>query len=143
MLLYTNTKKIKFYLEYNGSIINIDVDTSQTIKKLKEIAAKLFQPLTFEPRLMYSNKDISQNNNSIISDIFKNKQGIHLKIIPNNDHSSSSTGSSTYKSSSKSIINTNTTRNKPICECKEIIEYYCASCRVFICLLCKVFNIII
>jgi hypothetical protein len=75
MLLFNNNKKdkkLKINLEYNLNTFEVNLEPYQTVKYLKELTSKIFNPLNFIPKLFYGNKDITEDESAIIGDIFKN-----------------------------------------------------------------------
>ena len=74
-------KKIKITLEYLTNSVNIEVEPYRPISYLREKAKKIYFPLNFEIKLIYSNKDLTPLDNITIGDFFKNKSTIFIKIV--------------------------------------------------------------
>jgi len=77
---YTS-KKIKVSMEYLRKTNNYDFEPYRTIDYLIEKAKKLFFIVKEEVKIIHNNKDLTPFKEISISEYFKNKNKIHLKMI--------------------------------------------------------------
>ncbi len=76
-----NEENLKINVEYNGTISSLYVPPYKNVKYLKELIKKT-HPKNFDvDRLIYHKRNISQNEDLILKEIFKNKLSINVKIV--------------------------------------------------------------
>lgn len=151
-------KKLRISLEYANNIVAVEVEPYRPIKYLKEKAAKIFYPLNFEVKLLYSNKDLSSFDNISIGDFFKNKNTIYIKVVQIIAMNSPQKINPKIDLKVNSVPNENTKEynNSPnflnvnqlganyqdkylLCDCTmDIIGYYCRVCNAFLCKNCRI-----
>ena len=79
---FFNFTKIKVNFDFDGHKISTEVLPYKTIKHLKDIARTIFFSLNSDFKLFYGQKDLSLFENYLITEFFKNKSIISLKIFP-------------------------------------------------------------
>ena len=79
---FFNFSKIKVNSDFDGHKISTEVLPYKTIKHLKDIARTIFFSLNSDFKLFYGQKDLSLFENYLITEFFKNKSIISLKIFP-------------------------------------------------------------
>ncbi len=150
MLLY-KTRRMKINLEYDSNIVPVSIEPYQTIRHLKEVIMKLFYPMNFVPRLFFLTKDISDEEDIIVGDMFKNKSSVTVLIREPNPVLDKKESMKKTSQSERSERDKRSTFNdsklkasgskvfqKNECSCSQsICNSYCFSCQRFYCKMCK------
>ena len=150
-------------LEYNKSIYTITVEPYKKLSYLKQQARTHFYPLGEEFKLIKNNKDLTKYENSLIGDIFRNQNKIHIHIEPISnrpinqitpkarkhliinayEHQPKTNNQSVASPIDLSLISTLTKSTKQstkvyLCPCKcGMITYLCRNCNEYICNSCR------
>ena len=130
---------LKINFEDNGKTVTEDVPPYKKIKYLKEIAKKKFYPLKFDIQLRFQNKNISQNEDLIIGDVFKNQNIILIKIFENPENIKIPVKMNIQSEATQPIKLTNEEKEYFKCGCeKKLINNYCRKCKQLICNSCRI-----
>ena len=119
------------------------------------MARKIIYPFKCDLKLLYANKDLTVFENMSIGEYFKNKNKVHVKIIQIISSNSNPYSNPNSNSNSKDVktffnkyvkenINFNRLNNSNspdkniLCSCStDVISYYCRTCSLFICHVCR------
>ena len=126
------TKDVKIAFEYKKRTVTVDVKPYQTISTLKDIAKKVFFPISHEISLTYQNQDLKEFDSILIGDHFNQKPLVKVKVVPKIKKKE-------YRISDKSIEQNDPKKKLLSCLCgKYYISNYCRTCKKFICNHCKI-----
>ena len=150
-------------LEYNNSTYTITVEPYKKLSYIKQQAQNHFYPLGEEIKLIKNNKDLTKYENSLIGDIFRNQNRVHIHIEPMSnqlinqitpkskkrliidsyEHQSKTSNQNPTSPADLLLVNPLTKSTKQstkiyICSCKcGTISYLCRNCNEYICNSCR------
>lgn len=150
-------------LEYNNSTYTITVEPYKKLSYIKQQAQNHFYPLGEEIKLIKNNKDLTKYENSLIGDIFRNQNKVHIHIEPitnqlinqispksrkrliidSYEHQSQTNNQNPTSPINLTLVNSSTKSTKQstkiyICSCKcGTINYLCRNCNEYICNSCR------
>lgn len=150
-------------LEYNNSTYTITVEPYKKLSYIKQQAQNHFYPLGEEIKLIKNNKDLTKYENSLIGDIFRNQNRVHIHIEPMSnqlinqitpkskkrliidsyEHQSKTSNQNPTSPADLLLVNPLTKSTKQstkiyICSCKcGTINYLCRNCNEYICNSCR------
>ena len=133
-------ENLKINVEYNGTISSLYVPPYKKVKYLKELIKKT-HPKNFDvDRLIYQRKNISQNEELVLGEIFKNKLSINVKIVERKQHIKNSISMDIESKIIDPPINLTKEEEKYFkCKCNQnLVNSYCRNCKKLLCNSCRI-----